>query len=236
MTSGRSEFWQRLKSTILIPNGTAIGVFDAPGVIGLTFDDGPDRENTPRILDILRRHGARATFFILTDHGLTHRDLLKRMLDEGHQVGLHFDRHDRITELPPLTAWTRMMKARRLLAELVGPVSLVRPPYGSQNYVTYVFARLLGLKVIGWNRLANDWLEQSPQSAAKQAYENLSGGDIILMHDGLEVEAGLPTPTFDRCVMVDLFLSEATARGLRSVTIGSLLAQGHPRRSHWFRR
>lgn len=230
-----SEVLQRIKSKILIPNGTITGFFNVSDAIGLTFDDGPDLEVTPVVLDVLRQHDAKATFFVLTDYASTRRDLVKQILDEGHEVGLHFDRHDRITELPPLTAWSRLIRARRLLADCAGPVSLFRPPYGSQNYLTYVFARLIGLKVIGWNRWANDWLEQTAHSAARVASEHLAGGDIVLMHDGLELAPGDVRPTFDRAQMVEIFLRDATARGLRSVTVSSLLKRGAPRRSHWFR-
>lgn len=226
----------RLKSTVLIPNGTIIGAFDVSDVIGLTFDDGPDPDVTPAILDILGRYGARATFFVLTDYALARRDLVARILAEGHEIGLHFDRHDRITGLPPLVAWRRMAAARRSLVGLTGrEVPLFRPPYGSQNYLTYAFARLLGMKVIGWTRWANDWLEQTAENAANVAAEHLTGGDIVLLHDGLELDPGEPRPTFDRGRMLELILDEANARGLTAVTVGSLLQRGGRRRSHWFR-
>lgn len=230
-----SDLLARVKSTILIPNGTIIGAFDVSDVVALTFDDGPDREVTPAILDVLRRNGAHATFFLLTDRALAHRDLVERILTEGHEVGLHFDRHDRITDLPPMTALRRMTEARRRLADLTGKVSLFRPPFGGQNYLTYTFARMLGLKVIGWTRWANDWLEQTAENAANTASERLAGGDIVLMHDGLELGPNDPRPTFDRARMVELFLQEAAARGLEAVTVGTLLARGGRRRSHWFR-
>lgn len=233
--SPSSDILARIKSTILIPNGTIVGAFDVSDVVALTFDDGPDREMTPAILDILRRHGAHATFFLLTDYAQVHRDLVERILAEGHEIGLHFDRHDRITHLPPLTALSRMIEARRRLVDLAGQVSLFRPPFGGQNYLTYVFARMLGLKVIGWTRWANDWLEQTAESAANVASEHLAGGDIVLMHDGLELGPNDPRPTFDRGRMVELFLQEAAARGLKAVTVGTLLARGRRRRSHWFR-
>lgn len=233
--AGRPQVMERIKSALLMPNGTIIGAFDVPDVIGLTFDDGPDPEVTPAVLDVLRQYDARATFFVLTDYALARGELIARILAEGHEIGLHFDRHDRITDLPPLTAWRRMAAARRSLAGIAGRVLLFRPPYGSQNYFTYAFARLLGLKVIGWTRWANDWLEQTAENAANVAAEHLSGGDIVLLHDGLELGPDEPRPTFDRAWMVELILEEARARGLAAVTVGSLLRRGRWRRSHWFR-
>jgi peptidoglycan/xylan/chitin deacetylase (PgdA/CDA1 family) len=229
------EVLERIKSVFLLLNGTIVGAFDVPDAVGLTFDDGPHPDVTPAILEVLARHGARATFFVLTDHALARRDLMKRIQAEGHEIALHFDRHDHIPSLPPLVALRRMIEARRLLAGLSGRVRLFRPPYGSQNYLTYLFARMLGLKVIGWTRWANDWLEQTAESAAQTALEHLRGGDIVLMHDGLELGPEDPRPTFDRAWMVELFLREAKRRGLAVVGVGSLIVRGPRRRSHWFR-
>jgi peptidoglycan/xylan/chitin deacetylase (PgdA/CDA1 family) len=226
---------QKIKSALLAPIGTivrSIGVSDA---VALTFDDGPDPEITPAVLDVLARHRARATFFLLADHALARRELVQRILDEGHEIGLHFDRHDRITALPPLTALGRMIEARRSLIRLAGPVRLFRPPYGSQNLLTYFFARLLGFTVIGWNRSADDWLEQSAEDSARRAYEHLQGGDIVLLHDGLELSPGEVRPTLDRPRVVDILLEKATSRGLVSVTVGTLLRRGSPGRTRWFR-
>ncbi|MGZ3275103.1 MAG: polysaccharide deacetylase family protein [Caulobacteraceae bacterium] len=226
---------QRIKSALLLPVGTVVGAFGCAETVSLTFDDGPDPDVTPRVLDVLRRHGAKATFFVLTDHARANPALMRRIVDEGHEVGLHFDRHDRITELPPATAFRRMQQAKRDLAAFAGPVTLFRPPYGSQNYVTYLFARLLNLKVIGWTRQAEDWIEQTPESSASRATDDLRGGDIILMHDGLVLGPDQPRPTFDRAHVTDLVLDEADKRGLKTVTVGALLARRAPQRSHWFR-
>lgn len=226
---------QRLKSTLLLPVGTVASVFDVSDAIALTFDDGPDPDVTPLVLDVLARHEAKATFFVLTDQALAHPGLMRRILDEGHEIGLHFDRHDRIPDLAAGEAWRRMRSARRALGQIVGRTSLFRPPYGSQTYLTYLFARLIGLQVIGWSQVANDWLEQSAETSARSASEHLKGGDIVLLHDGLALSPGQPRPNLDRSRVADLVLQEAERRHLRPLTVGALLARGVPRRSHWFR-
>jgi peptidoglycan/xylan/chitin deacetylase (PgdA/CDA1 family) len=225
---------KRCKSYLLMPVGTVTGMFDVRDAIALTFDDGPDKDVTPAVLDVLARHGAKATFFVLTEKAVIHRELLKRIVEEGHELALHFDRHDRITQLRPLIALRRLYEARQQLAMMTGPVSLFRPPYGSQNYLTYLFARLLGLRVIGWKQCANDWLDQPVERAVRSASEGLSGGDIVLMHDGTPSDE--PRPALDRPRVVDLFLQEAALRRLKAVTVGTLLKRRSPRRrSHWFR-
>jgi peptidoglycan/xylan/chitin deacetylase (PgdA/CDA1 family) len=241
MTMGRglfpdNEIAQTIKSTILLPVGSVVGAFGAAGKMSLTFDDGPDPDVTPAMLDVLKRHDAKATFFMLTEHAAARQALVRRVLDEGHEIGLHFDRHDRIPELPPATAFRRMRQAKRDLADLAGPISLFRPPYGNQNYLTYVMARTVGLKVVCWNRYTLDTVGPTPEEAARPAIEHLRGGDIILMHDGLELGPEEPRPTVDRAQVADLLLRAASERGLKSVTVGALLAQCKPQRSHWFRR
>jgi peptidoglycan/xylan/chitin deacetylase (PgdA/CDA1 family) len=233
----QSEAVQRLKSVILKPVGTVTSLFDVADVVSLTFDDGPDAEVTPRMLEVLRRHQAKATFFVLTDEAERRPELLRQLLAEGHEVGLHFDRHDPIPTLKPPVAFRRMAAARDRLAELAGrPVTLFRPPYGRQNYLTYGFARVLGLTVVGWSRCANDWMDHlSAAESAQAVTAQLAGGDIILQHDGLALTAEEARPTLDRVAVADLILTEATRRGLASVTVSALLGRGPRRLSHWFR-
>ena len=226
---------QRLKSAVLTPVGTVTSLFGRHDAIALTFDDGPDAEVTPRVLEVLQRHGAKATFFVLTDEAVRRPNLVKRLADAGHEVGLHFDRHDRIPDLAPRAAFARLRAARDLLAGLAGPVRLFRPPYGSQNYLTYAFARALGLRVVGWSQCASDWIEQSPESSARAATDSLTGGDIVLLHDGLALKPDEPRPSLDRAEVADLVLAKAAARGLQSVTVTDLLRRGPHRLSHWFR-
>jgi peptidoglycan/xylan/chitin deacetylase (PgdA/CDA1 family) len=226
---------QRLKSAILMPVGTTTSVFGQPNEVALTFDDGPDPDVTPRVLSVLRERKAHATFFVLTDEAARYPDLLKRIVDEGHQVGLHFDRHDRITALPLGTALRRMKAARDSLAALAGPVKLFRPPYGSQNYLTYAIARLLGLRVVGWSQQGNDWMDQSVEKSVNDACHGLVGGDIILLHDGLSLTPEEIRPGLDRAQVADGVLATAQGQGLRSITVSALLRRGPARLSHWFR-
>lgn len=230
-----TEVAQRIKSALLLPVGTVIGAFGSAERVALTFDDGPDLDVTPRVLDVLARHGAKATFFVLVDHARARPALLRRILNEGHEIGLHFDRHDRITDLPKAMAFRRMRKAKRELSKLAGPISLFRPPYGSQNHATYLFARLLKLAVIGWTRQGDDWMEQTPEHSAGLVTKGLRGGDIILLHDGLELGPDEPRPTLDRAHVTDLVLDEVGRRGLNTVTVGQLLAKRAPQRTRWFR-
>jgi peptidoglycan/xylan/chitin deacetylase (PgdA/CDA1 family) len=226
---------RRLKSVVLTPVGTVTSLFGQHDAVALTFDDGPDPEVTPRVLSVLKGRDAHATFFVLTDEAARHPELIKRIAEDGHEIGLHFDRHDRITTLAPWTAWRRLKAARDSLAALAGPVALFRPPYGSQNYATYALARLLGLRVVGWSQQGNDWMEQSVEKSVHDACHSLVGGDIILLHDGLFLTPEEVRPSLDRAEVADGVLARARAQGLRSITVSALLKRGPARLSHWFR-
>jgi peptidoglycan/xylan/chitin deacetylase (PgdA/CDA1 family) len=225
-----------LVGPILAPVGTIQGARDATKMVALTFDDGPDADVTPRLLDLLKARGVRVTFFVLTEKGAARADLLRRIRDEGHEIGLHFDRHDRLTELPLAAARVRLRDARRQLEDLVGPVRLFRPPFGSQSLSTFLMARSQGLDVVAWGPYAEDWEEQAPETAAAKVLGPIKGGDIVLMHDGLEKPQGEDLPTFDRVRMVELILDGLAERGLEPDSVGGLLSAGGRRRAPWFRR
>jgi peptidoglycan/xylan/chitin deacetylase (PgdA/CDA1 family) len=225
-----------LADPVLSQLGSIQGAKRATGAVAFTFDDGPDPEVTPRLLELLRARGARATFFVLTDKAVRHPELLRRMLDEGHEIGLHFDRHDRLTEVPPAAVRARLRAAREVLEQIVGPIRLFRPPFGAQNLATFRLARSEGLEVVCWGPYAEDWAEQAPEAAAGRVLGAVKGGDIVLMHDGLEKPPGEALPTFDRVRMVEIILDGFAQRGLEAASVGGLLAAGGCRRTVWFRR
>lgn len=224
-----------LKAAILSRMPTIVGALRPERDVALTFDDGPDPEVTPRLLDLLARRRAPATFFLLSEKANRRPDLVRRIAADGHEVALHFDRHDKIPDLPPAVVRRRMKTARASLEAIAGPVRLFRPPFGSQNVASYLMARSVGLQVVGWTASAQDWEEQTPAMAARRATFNLRAGDILLMHDGLELGPGESGSTFDRVRMVELILDTMRGRGLRPSTVGDLVAQGGARTAPWFR-
>ena len=227
---------RRFADPLLSPVGSINGTRSPSHEVALTFDDGPDPAVTPRLLDLLRDRGVRATFFLLTDKAAGQAALVKRMASEGHEVALHFDRHDRLPGLPLPVARQRIIAARQELEDMAGaPVRYFRPPFGAQNLATYVLARSIGLEVVAWSAYAEDWNEQEPGTAAARGLRDLNGGDILLLHDGVEVPDGDPVPLFDRVRMVELLLDGMADRGLTATTVGAMLSAGKPRLVAWFR-
>jgi peptidoglycan/xylan/chitin deacetylase (PgdA/CDA1 family) len=233
--SGR-KFVRRIGDRILTPLGSINGAVGTSRAVALTFDDGPDPTVTPCLLDLLRERGVHATFFVLTDKVALHTELVRRMAAEGHEIALHADRHERLTLVSVREARRRIIGARDLLQSVVGrPVRFFRPPFGAQSVATYLVARACGLDVVVWGPYAEDWVESAPEEVATRGLKELKAGDVLLLHDGLEMPAAQPIPSFDRIRAFELILDGIIARGLSPVTVGELISAGNPTRTAWFR-
>lgn len=155
------------------------------GAIALTFDDGPDPENTPAVLDQLRSLGVRATFFVVGHKVEAHPALVARIAAEGHELGHHSFRHGVPSETSAGVLAEEVRRTSALLRQLVGrPPRLFRPPFGKVSASKLLALWGLGQTVVLWNRDPRDfacdavepllrWVEQSP----------LEAGDIVLLHD-----------------------------------------------------
>lgn len=157
-----------------------------PGLLYLSFDDGPDRRWTPRVLDLLAAAGAVATFFVIGEQARTQRALLRRMIVEGHDIGNHGATHRHPWLMSAKVARAQVRDGTRAIADAAGrlPV-LFRPPYGRVRGCMVDEARLQGQALALWDRSAIDWglLGASASLVARRLCRARSG-DILLMHDG----------------------------------------------------
>jgi peptidoglycan/xylan/chitin deacetylase (PgdA/CDA1 family) len=206
--------------------------------MALTFDDGPDPTGTPAVLDALATSSSRATFFMLAEQAEAFPGLARRVVHEGHEVGLHGTTHRRLTTLPPsrLTAWINEGR-RRLEAVIEKPVRLFRPPFGSQSLRSFLAIRSLGLEVVVWSADAADWEEGSPAEIAQQGLAGLMPGAVLLLHDryASDSQDARPGPQRDHGETVRLLLAGVAARGYQATSVGGLLAGRRARRTAWFR-
>ena len=139
--SVRRAVWQAI-SPALRGISSVKGTTTEEPVVALTFDDGPDPETTPAVLELLARAGARATFFMLVDRAEAHPELVSETVGAGHEVGLHGLDHTRLTTLPPTEVYRRLRDGRDRLSRLVGaPIRLFRAPHGAQRVATVAAAR-----------------------------------------------------------------------------------------------
>lgn len=153
--------------------------------LALTFDDGPDPVWTPRLLDVLGRAGARATFFPMAPRAAAQPELVARMRAEGHVVGLHCHEHTRHTERSE--AWVRedvRLALDELAAVGVRP-ELWRPPYGVRAEWTAGIAAAHGLALVHWTADTHDWRGDSVAAMLAALAGELVEGAVVLAHDGL---------------------------------------------------
>lgn len=210
--------------------GTLIGVRTAEPAVALTFDDGPDPEATPVLLDLLARHGARATFFLVGRRAARHPELVARIAAEGHAIGNHSWNHP---ALPQLTAAEIASQLRRTAAATGDPrPRLMRPPYGDQSLASHLIARRLGYTVVGWSLVAADWLDHDGEVLAARMLDGLHPGAIVLLHDSLASWAD--ERHRDRSPMLDAVGRVLAAQpDWRFLTVPELTALGRPRRRYW---
>lgn len=220
----------------LLPLSSVACVATDERVVALTYDDGPDPERTPGVLDALAEARARATFFVLVDRAVEHPDLIRRIATDGHEIGLHGEDHTRLTTLPVREALRRIRRGKRRLEELTGlPVTLFRPPYGAQTVAQAVGTRAIGLEVVLWTAWARDWEEAPTTEVAARSFAALHTGGFLLLHDSMGDLAPPPgpSPTFDRGEVTRRLLADMKGSGWTSDGVSALMGRYPAVRTVW---
>ena len=156
--------------------------------VALTFDDGPTPGFTDRVLDILRRHHAHASFFLIGSHVKQHPELVQRMLSEGHTIGNHtWDHHHHGVWHGEAYWQDQLQRTSAALAEITGrEPALFRAPMGFKTPPQARAVRHSAMRYIAWRVRAWDTLKISPHTICRIVTSQIRPGDIVTMHDGLE--------------------------------------------------
>lgn len=192
------------------------------GTIALTYDDGPDPEWTPRVLDALERGAARATFFVDARRALVQRDLVRSLVARGHEVAFHCFEHIRHSERTPTELHAEVDLGLGLL-DLVGVKPRAwRAPWGVETDDTRDVAARHELRLWGWNVDSHDWRGDSAgrMFGALEARGGLRDGDVILMHDALGPGA-LRDGCAETVALTELLLSAAERAELATATVSA---------------
>lgn len=203
---------------------------DHPGWLALTFDDGPDPKWTPRILDILKQENVPATFFVMGKNGQAYPDLLRREVNEGHEVGNHTFTHPNLGEIPGRVTDLELNATQRLIESITGRSTvLFRPPYFGdaeadtpEEVEPAIRAKNLGYIMVGLRIDPDDWKpgvtpDQIVQKTIERAEDKNpeTRGQVILMHDsGGDREATIAA--------LPRVIHELRARGYTFVPVSSL--------------
>lgn len=177
-------------------------------VVALTIDDGPDA-NDPHILDILRAHGAKATFFYIGAKIPAHHDIARLVAASGNEVGSHTQTHPMTTDLKPAEREWNLAQAEKALASVGVTATWFRPPFGDVDDALAALARRHGMATVLWTADSQDWKDSGADVIRHRVTERLEPGAVVLMHSTKAATvAALPA-----------ILEEGERRGLRFVTM-----------------
>jgi peptidoglycan/xylan/chitin deacetylase (PgdA/CDA1 family) len=197
-------------------------VEDVPDRFALTFDDGPSRSATPRILDVLARYGARATFFTLARNAERHPDLLRRMVSEGHELALHGDLHFPLPILTPGLIRREIERSAAAVASATGVRARhYRPPFGFMVPSQARYVAGMGYRSVLGDVYPEDPHRPGTAQIVRRVLARLQAGSIVILHDGS------PFGEPDRSQTVEALgtiLQHAREQGWQGVNVAELLA------------
>jgi peptidoglycan/xylan/chitin deacetylase (PgdA/CDA1 family) len=166
--------------------GRALGRIDSDRkVVALTFDDGPNPDATPRILDTLGEKGVRATFFVLGSHAERWPELVRRMSSEGHQLGNHGYFHRKLQFKSPFYVRRDIRLGIRAIRRAGAPAPrYFRAPHGFRSPWTTPIASYYGERTVGWSLGVWDSDRPGVNEIVRRTIEGVTPGSIVLLHDG----------------------------------------------------
>jgi peptidoglycan/xylan/chitin deacetylase (PgdA/CDA1 family) len=161
-----------------------------PNQMALTFDDGPNHPHTLHLLDVLAKHQARATFFLIGRYVRQRPELARAIAAAGHEIGNHTFTHPNLIFVSARKLRQELEDCNKTLEDALGKkVNLFRPPFGGRRPNVLRTARAMGMQSVMWSVTAYDWSAKSSDAILQKASGQIdsrrrSQGEIILLHDG----------------------------------------------------
>lgn len=182
-------------------------------LIALTFDDGPS-PNTNRVLDVLKKHKVKGTFFVIGNRFEGYEDTLKRIVEEGHDIGGHSWSHLQLTNIKNKEIKKQIIDTNKMIQQITGHTpNIVRPPYGEFNDKVKKICKKSDLSIINWNVDTLDWKTKKKKKIAEMILKESRPGCIILSHD-----------LYDATVKgLEIAIPKLKKQGYELVTVSELL-------------
>jgi peptidoglycan/xylan/chitin deacetylase (PgdA/CDA1 family) len=223
-----------LIAAVLWPRGRVLGpnllrlpaAAAARNEVSLTFDDGPDPEVTPRVLDLLDRYQAKASFFCVGEKAAAHPDLVREIARRGHSLENHSHRHSHAFAFFGLSRLkSDVQSVQKIIAGITGRAPrFFRAPAGFRSPLLDPVLARCGLRYVSWTRRGLDAVDRNPGRVLQRLTRGLAAGDILLLHDTGRSRTRDGTPVV-LAVLPDL-LERIQAQGLKPVTLSAALDDG----------
>jgi peptidoglycan/xylan/chitin deacetylase (PgdA/CDA1 family) len=210
------------RSRLLGPNWTRLPQGERR--VALTIDDGPDPEVTPAVLDLLARHGVRATFFCIGERVAQYPQLARRIAAAGHEIGNHTAHHRYTFSLfGPAAIRREIVQAQASILAICQVVPrFFRAPAGLRNPYLQPCLAELDLQLASWTRRGYDTVNSDPDLVLRRLMRNLASRDILLLHDGRAAHTPDGTPVI--LAVLPGLLAELARLRLRCVTLSEGLS------------
>jgi peptidoglycan/xylan/chitin deacetylase (PgdA/CDA1 family) len=215
--------------------GSTICRTNSPRKLAITFDDGPNPAITPKLLDLLERYNAKATFFVIGRHARECPELLQETAARGHLVGNHTETHPNLFRLSRREIRIELRLCHDAIKSVLGaPSKWFRPPFGMRNPFVIPAARELGYRTVMWTLIPGDWqakpaewliprmqpIAEHAQRSIKNGSSSIAAGagDVLCLHDGGHRD--LNTDRTHTLAALEHWLPRWRDLGLEFVTIG----------------
>ena len=173
-----AQLHQKFKSNFIFEGPSS------PKRVALTFDDVPDRLLTLQVLDVLRAEGVKATFFVVGNRAEENPDVVKRMRDEGHELGNHSYTHANFNKISDEEFHNEVLKTQAAVKRITDGYRMryIRPPYGNVREKQIEWLVSQKIKVVNWNVDSLDWTQIDADEVEKNIMNQVRSGSIILQH------------------------------------------------------
>lgn len=193
--------------------------------IALTFDDGPNPIYTPILLDVLNKNGVKATFFVLGANAEKFPDLISRIHEEGHLIGIHNYDHFANCFMTPKQVRRQVQHSADIVHKITGErPTFYRPPWGMPNLFEIFKKKKLQMKMIMWSVMVGDWNRKvGSENLKNRLLNSVHGGAIIVLHDSGETWGADKDAPSQMIVALEEVLQELSQRGYKYIRIDQMV-------------